>query len=111
MTRRHLQTTTDGTQRGIGLYTYEQIKNVTPFQYFAQLLIGTFITSMGAVLLYYVVSARNDEIRKYGAAEGHFWGWLGGCAIVVIGVFMGHAGAIFYLRKLAHICRSSKISR
>jgi biotin transporter BioY len=104
---KHLQRR-EGARSGIGLYTYEQIKNVSPFQYFAQLLVGAFIACMGAFLLYYVIGARSDEIQKYGAAEGHFWGWLGGCAIVVIGIFMAHAGAIFYLRKIVHNLRSSK---
>ncbi len=93
---------------GIGLYTYEQTKNVTPFQYFAQLLVGVFISCMGTFLLYYVISIRSDEIQKYGAAEGHFWGWLGGGTIMVIGLFMAHAGAIFYIRKIARNLRSSR---
>lgn len=104
---KHLQTR-DGRRSGIGLYTYEQIKNVTPFQYLAQLLVGVFIACMGALLLYYVLSVRGDEIQKYGAAEGHFWGWIGGCAMVVIGVFMAHAGVIFYSRRIVHNWRSSK---
>ena len=95
-------------RNGIGLYTYEQIKNVTAFQYFAQLLVGLFVSCMGAFLLYYVMSIRSDEIRKYGAPEGHFWGWLGGVSIIVSGLFTAHAGAIFYLRKITRYLRSSR---
>ena len=85
---------------GIGLYSYEQEKYVTPFQYLAQIAVGAFIFGMGTLLLYRVASDRTEEIRKYGAANSHFWGWLGGCVILVIGAFMAHAGVIFYSQKI-----------
>jgi hypothetical protein len=34
---------------GIGLYTYEQEKNSTPFAYFAQIVVGAVIASLGMV--------------------------------------------------------------
>lgn len=106
MLSKHPQTRAE--RSGIGLYSYEQIKYVTPFQYFAQIVVGTFVACMGAFLLYYEAINRGDEIRKYGAARGHFWGWLAGCAILAIGAFMAHAGVIFYSRKIANGWLSSK---
>ena len=86
---------------GIGFYSYAQIKYVTPFQYLPQLLVGALITCMGLLLLYFVTSARSEEIKRYGAAQLHFWSWLGTGAMIIIGLFMAHAGLIFYSRKVS----------
>jgi len=32
---------------GIGLYTYEREKNSTPFAYFAQIVVGAVVASLG----------------------------------------------------------------
>jgi len=89
-------------RRGIGLYTYEQAKNTTPFQYFAQIVVGTIVAATGALLLYHVVTVRTDEIQVYGSAEAHIWGWLSGLAVVLIGLFMAHAGVIYHGRRIFH---------
>jgi len=34
---------------GIGLYTYELEKNSTPFAYFAQIVVGAVVASLGMV--------------------------------------------------------------
>jgi hypothetical protein len=39
-------------KQGIGLWTYEQGKNTTPFQYFAQIVVGTVVASLGIMLGY-----------------------------------------------------------
>jgi len=87
-------------RRGIGLYTYEQAKNTSPFQFFAQIIVGTIVILVGGLFFYHALSVRADEIRHYGAAEMHLWNWVGSLAIVVIGLFMAHAGLIFYARRL-----------
>jgi hypothetical protein len=94
------QTGKGGEREGIGLYTYEQAKNTTPFQYFAQIVVGTIIAVLGGLLVYQEISVRGQEIRKYGFAETHIWGWVGSLAVVLIGMFMAHAGVIFYARRL-----------
>jgi hypothetical protein len=89
-------------RRGIGLYTYEQVKNGTPFGYFAQIVVGTIVAATGALLVYHVVTVRSEEIQVYGSADPHFWGWLAGLAVILIGLFMAHAGLIYYGRRIHH---------
>jgi hypothetical protein len=91
----------DGERKGIGLYTYEQIKNTTPFQYCAQIVVGAIVASVGVLLLYHMTALRSDEVRMFGSAEAHIWGWVAGFAIVVIGLFQAHAGVIFWARRMA----------
>lgn len=77
-------------KQGIGLYTYEQEKNVTPFQYFAHIIVGTIVALTGAMLGY----------AQYRSPTPHTWGYIGGVALIVIGIFQGHAGAIFWYRRI-----------
>ncbi len=86
--------------RGIGLYSYEQEKYTTPFQYLAHLVVGTTIAFLGGMFLYSVHIARSQEIREVGKPGSHVWGWIFGSAILLVGIGMGHAGAIFYARRL-----------
>jgi hypothetical protein len=44
---------------GIGLYTYEQEKNSTPFAYFAQIVVGAVVASLGMVF-----GVRSGRIAK-----------------------------------------------
>lgn len=82
-------------RQGIGLYSYEQSKNTSPFQYFAQIVGGTIIAALGGVLVH----------DKISGAETNTWGWVGSLAIVVIGIFMAHAGLIFFFRRLSRLAR------
>ena len=84
------------------MYTYEQAKNTTPFQYFAQVVVGMIVAASGALLVYHVVTVRSEEFRVYGSADSHFWGWLSGLAVVLIGLFMAHAGLIYHGRRILH---------
>jgi hypothetical protein len=90
-------------RKGIGLYTYEQTKNITAFQYFAQLIIGAIIVVVGGMLLYRVFIDRAEESRRYQSAETHVWPLAAALAIVGIGLFMAHAGVIFYARKIVRL--------
>jgi len=83
-------------QKGIGLYTYQQEKNTTPFQYFVQIVVGLVIFVLGGCLLYQTVTLRHEEISKYGSADAHVWEWLVSFGVLTIGVFLCHAGVIFY---------------
>jgi len=88
-------------RKGIGLYSHEQAKNTTAFQYLAQIVVGTIIASLGGLLLFHRMTVSSEEmIRKYGSAQTSIWGWVGSLAVVVIGMFMAHAGVIFYARRI-----------
>lgn len=101
MTRRHTGKKRDK-REGVGLYTYEQVKGTTSFQYFAQIVVGAVFSGIGVMLLYHQFEVRREEARMFGTAEGHFWGWIASFALVAIGVFMAHAGLIVYGRR---VCR------
>ncbi len=75
---------------GIGLYTYAQEKNTTPFQYFAHIVVGSVFALLGTALGYaqYVSPARSTG------------GLVTSVVLIVIGIFGGHAGAIFWYRRL-----------
>jgi hypothetical protein len=67
---------------GIGLYSDEQVKSTTPFQYAAQIVVGSIFFGVGAALVL---------VGKM----------FSGLALVVIGAFMAHAGVIFWWKRLA----------
>jgi hypothetical protein len=85
---------------GLGLYTYPQIRNTTPFQLVAQIVVGLFVALMGALLFWGVWRTRIEEISNYGSANSHLGGFTLAAAVILIGVFWAHPGIIFYLRKL-----------
>jgi hypothetical protein len=60
--------------KGIGLYSHEQEKNTTPFQYLGQIIVGMIVSAMGGLLVYRVMVIRLDEIQEYGIAEKNIWG-------------------------------------
>jgi uncharacterized membrane protein HdeD (DUF308 family) len=66
---------------GIGLYTYEQSENATPFQYAVQIVVGVIFFTLGIVA---TVAAR----------------YVVGIGSIVIGVFLAHAGTIFWWKRL-----------
>jgi putative flippase GtrA len=68
-------------KQGIGLWTYEQEKNTTPFQYIAQIVVG------GVFVL-------------IGIAFGCVRYWLASPMMIVVGIFVAHAGVIFWYRRL-----------
>jgi hypothetical protein len=69
----------------------QQEKNTTPFAYFAQTLVGTVLASLGTMLGY-----DQYESPPRRSAEG----LTTAPALVVVGVFLAHAGAIFRYRRL-----------
>jgi hypothetical protein len=80
-------------KQGIGLYEYWQVRNTTPFQYFAQVVVGTIFASLGIVIGYVQYES---PIRSAG--------WLVASVVgIVIGIFMAHAGIIFWYRRLRKI--------
>ena len=75
---------------GIGLYTYEQAKNTTPFQYFAQFVVGTLGALPGIMFGY----------AKYESPTRSTSALITAAGLTVIAIFRAHAGAIFWYRRL-----------
>jgi len=71
-------------------------------------VVGSIVAVLGAISLYSVYAARAQEMREYGRADSHLWAWILNSAILLIGMGMGHAGAIFYARRLRTILRHSR---
>jgi hypothetical protein len=65
-------------KHGIGLYTYEQEKYTTPFQYFAQIVVGTVVASLGIALGY----------SQYHSATRSTGGLITSGVLIVIGIFL-----------------------
>jgi len=76
--------------QGIGLYTNEQTKYTTPFQYFAQIVVGAVVIWLGAMLAY----------AKYQSPFRISPGLIAAIALIAVGMFQAHAGAIFWYRRL-----------
>jgi hypothetical protein len=77
-------------KRGIGLYSYEQDKDTTPFQYFAEIVVGTVLASLGIVLGY-------AQYQSPSRSRGEL---ITSAALIAIGIFVAHPGAIFWFRRL-----------
>ena len=73
---------------------------MTPFAHLATIVVGAIVSAAGAALVYQVFMIRYEEIQRYGFAEAHVWLWIRALGIVVIGIFMAHAGVTFYFRKI-----------
>ncbi len=84
---------------GIGLYSYQQSHNTTPFQFAAQIVVGTIVVLAGIALLYGIHERRVQEVSTFGSAESHWGGVAFGCCMLLVGVFFVHAGVNFYWRK------------
>jgi hypothetical protein len=80
-------------KQGIGLYEYWQVKNTTPFQYFALVVVGTIFASLGIVIGYVQYQSPTRSA-----------GWIVASAVgIVTGIFTAHTGVIFWYRRLRKI--------
>ncbi len=84
---------------GLGFYTYQQERNTTPFQFAAQIIVGAVVVFVGLILVSSIWQVRAREIASYGVAESHIGSFAFALALILVGVFMAHAGVIFYWKK------------
>ena len=85
---------------GIGLFSKEQERYTTRFQYFGQIVVGTIVLLCGVGILISVLTERSKEILRFGNPQPHFGGFISAGAFIVIGIGMAHAGVIFWSRRL-----------
>ena len=76
---------------GIGLFTYEQEKYTTPFQYFGQIVVGVVVVSLGTML------GCDQFLSLSRRSTG---GIVTSAVLIVIGIFFAHAGVIFWFRRI-----------
>jgi hypothetical protein len=87
-------------KRGIGFYSYNQIKNTRPVGRIGAMLIGGIYVLVGLYVILNLIGVRHEEARIWGAAESHAVGFLFGVCLIGIGAFCAHVGVIYYSRKL-----------
>ena len=97
MRKRH-RTPTE--KRGIGIYSYDQNKNMKPVGYAGAILIGAFYLCWGLSRLYGTIMFRRAETKAFGSPEPHVGAFIIAFSMVIFGAFVGHAGLIYYLRKI-----------
>ena len=87
-------------KRGIGFYSYNQIKNERPATRFGAMLIGGIYLSVGLFIILRLIAVRKAEAHIWGFAEPHTMGFVFAACLIGIGAFAMHAGVIYYSRKL-----------
>ena len=104
MRKRH-RTPTE--KRGIGIYSYDQNKNMKPVGYAGAILIGAFYLCWGLSRLYGTIMFRRAETKAFGSPEPHVGAFIVAFSMVIFGAFLGHAGLIYYWRKIRFRSSSS----
>jgi hypothetical protein len=95
-------------RKGIGPYSYDQIKNTKPVGRIGGILVGTFYGIWGMARLCEVVSTRRAEVRTFGATGSHVGAFVEVFGLFAISIFVGHVGVIYYWRKIADLVRGRK---
>lgn len=88
-------------RRGIGIYSYNQIKNTTLVGHIGALVVGLFYCAWGLARLSITIETRRAEVRAFGSADPHVAAFIGACGLLAIGAFVGHVGVIYYSRKIS----------
>jgi|SRR5579863_1930109 len=87
-------------RRGIGYYSFSQIKNTTTAGRLGSILIGGAWVFGGLFVIVRLIDVRTAELRVWGSADSHIFGFIFGICLIGIGAFAAHVGVIFYSRKL-----------
>jgi len=95
--RKHLRAPTE--KRGIGIYSYDQIKNMKPVGYAGAILVGAFYLIWGLSRLYSTILIREAETKAFGTPDPHLGAFIVAFSMVVFGLFVANAGLIYYWRK------------
>jgi hypothetical protein len=87
-------------RQGIGIYSYDQIKNTKPVGRIGALLVSLFYLAWGLSRLSDAIALRRAEAQAFGSAEPHVGAFILAFVLLVIGAFVGHVPVIHYVRKL-----------
>jgi len=86
-------------KRGIGFYSYSQLKNTRPVGRVGAMLIGGIYVLVGLYVILHLISLRQAEAHIWGSAKSHVVGFFFGVCLIGIGAFCVHVGVIYYSRK------------
>jgi hypothetical protein len=87
-------------RRGIGIYSYDQIKNTKPVGRIGAMVVGFLYAVWGLARLHDAIAFRRAEARAFGSAEPHLGAFIVAFALLLVGVFVAHVGVIYYWRKI-----------
>jgi hypothetical protein len=87
-------------RRGTGLYSARQVQHENSITFTASAIGGTVIAATGVALVLRAVTIVRTERHQWGSAELHIGDWLLPLCMIVTGVFVAHAGAIYWWRRL-----------
>ncbi len=87
-------------KRGIGYYSYGQIKNTTTPGRLGAIIIGAAWVFGGVFVIARMISVRRAEVHVWGSPDSHVIGFILGISLIGIGAFVAHVGVIYYSRKL-----------
>jgi len=99
-------------KRGIGYYSYSQIKNTTTAGRLGAIVIGASWVFGGLFVIARMISVRKAEVHVWGSPDSHAIGFVLGISLIGIGAFVAHVGVIYYSRKLYNrVSRHSQSKR
>lgn len=79
--------------RDLGLFSWRQVRNETPFTFLAEIIVGCIFLACGIVLCKFSYDSWHEETRLIGLG-------LFGIGLALTGIFQAHAGVIFWFRRL-----------
>ena len=89
--------------KGIGLYSYEQSKAMTPFLYFGVILVGGIFLFLGTFALWSMLEMRDAEPGITAFAQP--------VAMIILGLFFSHTGIIYYFRRTSRWLKYARHQR
>jgi hypothetical protein len=98
-------------KRGIGFYSYNQIKYTRPVGRIGAMLVGGIYVSVGFYIIVHLIDVRKAEARIWGSSDPHAIGFIFAVCLIGIGAFAVHVGVIYYWQKLWHWAQKDHSSR
>ena len=86
--------------KSIGLYSWRMVKRENSITFSAGIVVGVTVAMTGIAMAAYILQGRAMEQQSYGRSEPHVFAWITAAGLVLIGIFLAHAGVIHFWRKL-----------
>jgi amino acid transporter len=86
--------------RGLGLYTWRQVKYSTAFSLTATIIVGAVVALLGVGGAVQQISEYRAEQQQFGQASLNVGPCLAAAGFIAVGVFFAHAGVIYWCRRL-----------
>jgi hypothetical protein len=97
--------------RGIGIWSYEQLKYLRPIHYLGTLIFGLPFCALGIFYLLNVYEERQAEARAFGRPDLHADGLLVGIGFIAFGLLIVHVSIIYYWRRVRSLMQKKGKTR